>query len=559
MNTDYSEDRLVEQPTIELFSELEYETALSSQGFFHKKTETVVCGGTFWWGLVAGCGGIGSIAGTGGTSGSKPKGRTRCRVELFTFPEQLPGPARFGKGLGVSALPQCSTEPFQNKALRFTDDPTLIGDELRILLREVRKCYYQHDHPNVNEDWALEQAYDEWQAFGCNEWFQPIPELEPQVFDELAGWAVRFQRAARIAVTRKLSGVSPALDIESIGKLARCVTPGWCQQTGNELMRAHADLTAHVEVFTHAVDDWVFSNSQSPVENDAPAPLVESNTGVAGRVVRYFQDVNAAVADWRDLLRQFENTFDLLGGPQWSDIEEELDETPYYYSLADTSGKTLLGCSLANEIREFSRATQRVGKYGTSGRSERIDAQLLEDWAHEIEFAFAFERNSENLVGLTFRVRKAFEQFLEEAQCDAAVAAVDTPKVGPAKTDEQQDNPPEPLIDGPDPTRMILILGGHEFGPFTPTQFDVVQVMWENRESTWPESNAFFTFHQKLGWPQTDGGPFGKHQTTIQSVFEGKGFGLPWKRIRGAFVWCGLVPPKAKRTPKPKVRRSKNR
>lgn len=107
-----------------------------------------------------------------------------------------------------------------------------------------------------------------------------------------------------------------------------------------------------------------------------------------------------------------------------------------------------------------------------------------------------------------------------------------------------------PTPDGPDEPRMILALNGHEFGPFTPTQFDVVKMMWENRESAWSESNAFFTFHQKWNWSQADGRPFGRHQTTIQSVFEQKGFGLPWKRGRGAFVWCGLVPPKAKQSTK---------
>lgn len=115
------------------------------------------------------------------------------------------------------------------------------------------------------------------------------------------------------------------------------------------------------------------------------------------------------------------------------------------------------------------------------------------------------------------------------------------------------------ISEGPDDLRLILVLKGHKLGPFTPTQFDVIQAMWENRESAWSESNAFFTFHQKWGWSQTDGGPFGKHQTAIQSVFEQKGFGLPWKRGRGAFVWCGLVPPKAKRVTKAKVSRSKKR
>ena len=38
------------------------------------------------------------ISTTGGFSGSKPDSPTRCWVELFIFPEQLPSPAPFGKG-----------------------------------------------------------------------------------------------------------------------------------------------------------------------------------------------------------------------------------------------------------------------------------------------------------------------------------------------------------------------------------------------------------------------------------------------------------------------------
>lgn len=106
---------------------------------------------------------------------------------------------------------------------------------------------------------------------------------------------------------------------------------------------------------------------------------------------------------------------------------------------------------------------------------------------------------------------------------------------------------------------MMFIVGGQEFGPFTPTQFDVVQVMWEKQESPWSESDAFFKFHQSWKWSQDGGGPFGKYQTDIQAVFEQKGFGLPWKRSRGTFKWCGLVPPKVKRPTKAKVSRSKKR
>ena len=362
------------------------------------------------------------------------------------FPNNSPARPALGKGLGVGALPRCSIESFQDKALRFTEDPTLVGDELRSLLREVRKCYYQHDHPNVNDEWAVEAAYDEWHAFGCNEWFCPIPELELGVLDEIAGWAVRLQRAARIAVSRKLSGVSPALDFESIGKLARCVTPSWCQQSGNELMRVHATLTDHVEAFTHAVDDWVFENLSTPTEETAnTSPPVENGyDGVVERVARYFQDVKAAVEDWRALLQQFDETFELTGGPRWSDLESDPTDAPYEYLLVNTSGGNLIGCRLADEIREFSKATQRVGKYVTTDRSERVDVILLETWAHEIESAFTFEARSEALVVLTIRVREAFEQFAEEVECDAAVASLSIPDTCPPKIGTPNNAPVEP-------------------------------------------------------------------------------------------------------------------
>lgn len=109
--------------------------------------------------------------------------------------------------------------------------------------------------------------------------------------------------------------------------------------------------------------------------------------------------------------------------------------------------------------------------------------------------------------------------------------------------DDDRDAEQAKKPDGPDDDRMILVLGGHEFGPFTSTEFDVVKLMWGNRESAWSESNAFFSFHQTLGWSQhRNGNPFGKHQSHIKDAFTRKGFGLPWKRGRGSFVWRGLVP-----------------
>ena len=121
--------------------------------------------------------------------------------------------------------------------------------------------------------------------------------------------------------------------------------------------------------------------------------------------------------------------------------------------------------------------------------------------------------------------------------------------------------------DGLDEDRMILVLGSHEFGPFTPTQFDVVQMMWNHRQSKWSESDAFFLFNEKFGWVQTAESPFGKHQTDIKTVFVAKGFELPWRRLRGLFVWRGLVKyskrsvkkPQDKRGPERKVSRGKKR
>jgi hypothetical protein len=95
-------------------------------------------------GRVAVSPGLGSIMGTGGTSGSKPIGRTRSRVELFIFPEQLPGPARFGKGSNRMAsrdeLPTLMRYRFEVDddlvalALQYANSPVLLITDLRRIL-----------------------------------------------------------------------------------------------------------------------------------------------------------------------------------------------------------------------------------------------------------------------------------------------------------------------------------------------------------------------------------------------------------------------------------------
>ena len=97
------------------------------------------------------------------------------------------------------------------------------------------------------------------------------------------------------------------------------------------------------------------------------------------------------------------------------------------------------------------------------------------------------------------------------------------------------------VSDGPDELRLTLTLNGEEVGPFTPTEFDVVKLMWEYRERLWPASDAFFRFHQKFKWSQSADSPFGKHQTAIKTRFREQGLELPWRRERGSFKWLGWI------------------
>jgi hypothetical protein len=192
---------------------------------------------------------------------------------------------------------------------------------------------------------------------------------------------------------------------------------------------------------------------------------------------------------------------------------------------------------------------------------EVVDRQGLKRLAYGVLLAEQSPNNPTPPAETLGSLEKNCEDFTATVLRELTLAEISEPALAdPASYDRETSNPEVPeILDGPDESRMMLVYEGHEFGPFTPTQFDIVQLMWKNRESAWSESNAFFLFHQTSGWSQADGGPFGKHQTDIQSVFEEKGFGLPWRRARGSFVWRGLVPPKAKRSTKAKVSRSKKR
>lgn len=352
---------------------------------------------------------------------------------MFTFPEQLPGPARFGKGLSVVELPECASESCGDKASRFTDDPTLIGDDLRSLLREIRNCYHLYDHRNLSEEWDLEAAYDEWQAFGCTEWFQPKTEVARNVFEALANWSARFQRAARIAISKTIPEISPPLDLNSVAALSRCLAGSWCERTGHELLTLHGTLTENLENFVRAVDTWVFRTNPAPAENDAnvPAGWEKSCAGVAGKVAKYYQDVSAVVTDWNALLERFDETHSLRGGmTSWyMDYAPELRppaEEKLNYVRLEGCGN-LAGHTLSNSIEEFTRALHRVREYQPSTRLQRVDIELLEEWAVQIEFLDGFLGKSEELVGLTSRVKKAFKAFAEDIACQLAIVAVSRP------------------------------------------------------------------------------------------------------------------------------------
>lgn len=89
----------------------------------------------------------------GGTSGSKPDSRTRSRVELFTVSEQLPGPARFGKG--------CVMESVAVRAAEFVRTPLNAVQDLRNAFARFEEAYdatlVEMDWPEEGKEWRFSQ------------------------------------------------------------------------------------------------------------------------------------------------------------------------------------------------------------------------------------------------------------------------------------------------------------------------------------------------------------------------------------------------------------------
>lgn len=436
---------------------------------FRKIAEIVNRVAGFRAGRVAVSPGLGSIEGTGGTSGSKPNGPTRCRVELFTFPEQLPGPARFGKG------------SFMRPAVAGVLDK-LSEVVFRVPLDTARLKQFEQKWINPFVD-AVNQL-----VTSC---------VESDLSTKRATAFVGFTEDNFIGVAGSKSDLIPDLGFELRFEIAEGGTDiavvrgtSWWTITLTGSVEKSLDALKTVLIWLVAGPTPELTWKARVTDVDALANAFQSKYGAE------------AIERLWEFLHRYGCTVDTPGLPPRS--EHDLKRV-VWHSGKTTDYSPVLSDYLLHAYRESLKASQ-----ATLQSQEALD-----------------------ILG-------------------AGVSHS-------SRTDASADGAKHAKPDGPDPAQMLLVLAGHEFGPFTPTQFDVIQVMWENRGSTWSESNAFFTFHQKWGWSQTDGGPFGRHQTTIQSVFERKGFGLPWKRGRGAFVWCGLVPPKAKPSTKPKVSRSKKR
>lgn len=154
---------------------------------------------------------------------------------------------------------------------------------------------------------------------------------------------------------------------------------------------------------------------------------------VAEMVARYYLDASAAVADWRAMIEAFDNIFTLGGGNPFADLEDDSPVEPYHYCVTKGCGN-LAGGALAESIRQYVRAVQRVAKYVSTDRLERVDLKLLEDWASEIDFAFSFAQSSEKLVDLSLRVNQAFETFAEDVDCHLAIQSIESQNEKPRST-----------------------------------------------------------------------------------------------------------------------------
>ncbi len=216
-------------------------------------------------GLVAVSPGLGSIVGTGGTSGSKPKGRTRSRVELFTFPEQLPGPARFGKGFAQLRYAEKIREAIRRKlrvawtksasryieemaemtrhrreadndvvaaALRYVENPNLLAADFRKLIHDdFPRVFYKRRrlvrwrfwelYGGTGEEWQISDGADRYRGWFVMFYFGRVYKATGLHFtDEQVKYSFRLERftvAATLAKSRAPEHFR-AVDTDGLGE-----------------------------------------------------------------------------------------------------------------------------------------------------------------------------------------------------------------------------------------------------------------------------------------------------------------------------------------------------
>ena len=440
----------------------------------------------------------------------------------------------------MEGRPECASESVKQKTARFADDVSAIGEELRVLLREIRKCYRHHYH--TDHEYSIESAYDEWTMYGVNEWFEPLSSVERSVFDRLAEWASLFHRAVRVVdVSKAVEGFSSPLDVGVLSKLSQSLTPVFEPRVGNDLMQSFGALTLQLEAFTEAVDLWMFETQRE--DSAGGRGVVDQGKSIAMRASQFVQDPSRALADFREIIDGFKATFEECNGNEFGmskiAVRADTDWTPIWLNYKLDNFANAMDLARKQDALLFERIDMNgLWKFQGVIRPTLTTVVGAVPFAGATTFMEAYTKLLRNYVDFCADVESQKLRRIGGGGSDARPIAGDVQieSNGSPVADHI-----EPLLDGPNELRFTFMLNGIEVGAFTPTEFDVVKLMWEHRERLWATSDAFFRFHQQFDWSQSSDSPFGKHQTAIKTRFREQGLELPWKRVRGSFKWLGWV------------------
>ena len=227
------------------------------------------------------------------------------------------------------------------------------------------------------------------------------------------------------------------------------------------------------------------------------------------------------------------------------------------------AGKPITGFGFTSEQESFSRSFTRIADVIELARSyepdafQGIEVSVLKDFAKAvIRVRSGVEDSSPQLgvlrnkilgqldfLGNSIKLKLTKVIVANKADSRVDVASGESSSGPGPQNEATETGDPKGQSDGPCEDSNMFRIGGQRVGPFTDTEFDVLNLMWEHRDSPWPQKDAHFKFYESFGWPQVaDGSPFGRHQTSIKKSFNSSGLGLPWKLKRGAFHWLGAEP-----------------